>query len=128
MFRTSSGIHRQTGPPHGLGCSGFATTQTDRILHAARNKGRVTLDGQIVSFYMDFYAEVVRRRQESADAHSGLPGSGDQISFVYPAVRFSLQMESPSPFPQWRKSPTTVCEDTPNYTVTGSIHLYSGKW
>lgn len=47
-----------------------------KILNAARNKGRLTVDCQDVSFYQDFSAEVVKRRQESANARRRLWEAG----------------------------------------------------
>lgn len=61
-------------------------TDRQRILRAARNKGRVMMDGQVVSFFQDFSAEIVKRRQESADARRRLWEAGIKYAFVYPAV------------------------------------------
>jgi len=61
-------------------------TDRQRILHAARNKGRVSTDGQVVSFYQDFSAEIVKRRKESADARRKLREAGIKYAFAYPAV------------------------------------------
>ncbi|XP_049931009.1 cadherin-7-like [Epinephelus moara] len=56
--------HR-AGPPLGsTGKQGLVRlhdyTDRQRILRAARNKGRVTMDGQVVSFYQNFSAEIVK--------------------------------------------------------------------
>lgn len=61
-------------------------TDRQRILRAARNKGKVTADDQVVSFYQDFPAEIVKRRQESADARRRLREAGIKYAFAYPAV------------------------------------------
>lgn len=61
-------------------------TDRQRILRAARDKGRVSMDGQVVSFYQDFSAEIVKRRQESADARRRLREAGIKYAFAYPAV------------------------------------------
>lgn len=61
-------------------------TDKQKILNAARNKGRLTVDGQDVSFYQDFSAEVIKKRQESANAQRRLRELGIRYAFVYPAV------------------------------------------
>ena len=61
-------------------------TDRQRILRAARSKGRVSTDGQVVSFYQDFSAEIVKRRQQSADARRRLREAGIKYAFAYPAV------------------------------------------
>ncbi|KAK7877198.1 hypothetical protein WMY93_032082, partial [Mugilogobius chulae] len=57
-----------------------------RILYAARDKGRVEVDGKVISFYQDFSAEVVKKRQESASARRRLREAGVKYAFLYPAV------------------------------------------
>lgn len=57
-----------------------------KILNAARNKNRLTVDGQEVSFYQDFSAEVIKKRQESTSARRRLREAGIRYAFVYPAV------------------------------------------
>lgn len=61
-------------------------TDKQKILNAARNKNRLTVDGQEVSFYQDFSAEVIKKRQESASARRRLREAGIRYAFVYPAV------------------------------------------
>lgn len=81
--------HR-TGPAHGGGeKSGSRAvlvrlhnyTDKQKILNAARNKGRLTVDGQEVSFYQDFSAEVIKKRQESANARRRLREAGIRYAF-----------------------------------------------
>lgn len=88
------GTHR-VGPPVGsTGRQGPRAVQvrihdyTDRqrILGAARNKGKVMMDGQVVSFYQNFSVEIVKQRQESADTRRRLWEAGIKYAFVYPAV------------------------------------------
>lgn len=61
-------------------------TDKQKILNAARNKGEIQVEGRKVSFYQDFSAEVVRKRQESANARRQLREAGIKYAFVYPAV------------------------------------------
>lgn len=61
-------------------------TDRQRILQAARNRGRVSTDGQVVSFYQDFSGEIVKRQQESADTRRRLQEAVIKYAFVYPAV------------------------------------------
>ena len=86
---------RRVGPPVGsIGRQGPRAvlvrlhdyTDRQRILHAARNKGRVSTDGQLVSFYQDFSAEIVKWRQQSADARRRLREAGIKYAFAYPAI------------------------------------------
>ena len=81
----------QVGPPGGsIGRQGPRAvlvrfhdyTDRRRILRAAINKGRVSTDGQVVSFYQEFSAEIVKRRQESADAFRRLREAGIKYAFA----------------------------------------------
>ena len=86
--------HR-TGPPLRLGGMEASRavlvrlhnyTDKQRIMNEARNKGGIKVEGQEVSFFQDFSAEVVRRRKESAGARRRLREAGIRYSFIYPAV------------------------------------------
>ncbi|KAJ0008546.1 hypothetical protein NQD34_015961 [Periophthalmus magnuspinnatus] len=76
--------HR-TGPPAGWGRDGPRAvlvrlhnyTDKGRILYAEMRKGRVEVDERQISFYQDFSAEVVKKRQESAPHDYGC---GRQVS------------------------------------------------
>ncbi len=61
-------------------------TDKRRILYVAKSKGRLKVEGQDVSFYQDFSAEVVKRRKESASARRRLREAGIKYTFVYPCV------------------------------------------
>ncbi|KAJ0019157.1 hypothetical protein NQD34_006726 [Periophthalmus magnuspinnatus] len=83
-----------TGPPAGRGRDGPRAvlvrlhnyTDKGRILYAAMRKGRVEVDERQISFYQDFSAEVVKKRQESAPARLRLREAGIKYAFLYPAV------------------------------------------
>uniref|UniRef100_A0A096LWS8 L1 transposable element RRM domain-containing protein n=1 Tax=Poecilia formosa TaxID=48698 RepID=A0A096LWS8_POEFO len=57
-----------------------------RILSAARIKGTIQVEDRRLSFYQDFSAEMVRKRQESADARRQLREAGVKYAFLFPAV------------------------------------------
>lgn len=61
-------------------------TDKQRILYAARTKGRLKVEGRDVSFYQDFSAEVVKQRRETANARRLLREAGVKYAFIYPAV------------------------------------------
>uniref|UniRef100_A0A3B3CLD3 L1 transposable element RRM domain-containing protein n=1 Tax=Oryzias melastigma TaxID=30732 RepID=A0A3B3CLD3_ORYME len=61
-------------------------TDKQKILYAARKKGKLQVDGREISFYQDFTADLVKKRQESAAALRRLREAGVKYSFVYPAV------------------------------------------
>ena len=60
-----------------------------KILNAARNKGRLTVEGREVSFYQDFSAEAIKKRQESGNARRRLWEAGIRYALVYPVFRFN---------------------------------------
>uniref|UniRef100_A0A3B5M6N4 L1 transposable element RRM domain-containing protein n=1 Tax=Xiphophorus couchianus TaxID=32473 RepID=A0A3B5M6N4_9TELE len=57
-----------------------------KILNAARNKGIIQVEDRRVSFYQDFSAEIVRKRQESSGARRQLREAGVRYAFLFPAV------------------------------------------
>ncbi|KAK7896356.1 hypothetical protein WMY93_021681 [Mugilogobius chulae] len=62
-------------------------TDKERILRTARIKGDgIKVDDQAVSFYQDFSADVIKRRQESATERKRLREAGIKYAFLYPAV------------------------------------------
>lgn len=80
------------------------------------------MDGQAVSFYQDFSGEIVKQRQESAEAHKRLREAGIKYTFVYPA-EIKVLPPNGKPF-----SLSTMKEINDYvYLITVSIHLSSGK-
>uniref|UniRef100_A0A8C6T6K4 LINE-1 type transposase domain-containing protein 1 n=1 Tax=Neogobius melanostomus TaxID=47308 RepID=A0A8C6T6K4_9GOBI len=61
-------------------------TDKQKILNAARERGEIKVEGRRISFYQDFSAEVIRKRQTSANVRRQLREAGIKYAFVYPAV------------------------------------------